>query len=551
MVRLWKRIRWRQVAIILTSFLVLVSIWYITALPATEVRADYGGTFIEGVAGAPRAINPLLSQLNDADRDLVALVFSGLTRLDERGAIIPDLAESWETSSDGLSYTFRLRPGVVWHDGVPFTAADVVLTIETIRNPEFPGVPELSSLWSSVSVVKVDDLTVKFSLRNLYAPFLSHTTLGIVPSHILSKTPIKGLKESTFNISPVGTGPFKFKEATAGRVTLDGNPSYYLGRPYLSTIEVKFYPDYPSALSGIERGEIHGLLSRQWLSPEDIKRISEDEKLVRYLSIRPSYSIVFLNLRFPLFKEKVVRQALLYGLDRETMVTDLLAGQGMVAQSPIVPGTWAYDGENTKRYEYDPEKAVALLESAGWLLNQDGVREKAGVQFRFHLLSNDDKSRIAVGEEMVRQWRRLGIRAELSSSGPTRLLRDFLIPRRYEAALYGLDVGYDPDPYPAWHSSQISENGFNFASFSNEKADQILEKARQSTSRIERAKLYGEFQAIFTEEVPSLLLYYPAYTYIADEWVKGINCGVLFERSSRFNNVKDWYMRTKEVEVGR
>lgn len=544
-------IRWRQVALILASILVLLSLWYITSLPVKEVRADYGGTFVEGVAGRPGAINPLLSQFNDVDRDLAALIFPGLTRLNERGEITADLAERWGISLDGRSYTFYLRPRVVWHDGTPFNADDVLFTVDVLKSPDFPGVRELASLWKNVSATKVDDLTVTLTLKSPYSPFLAHTSLGILPSHILSKTPVKGLKDSTFNTSPVGAGPFRFKEATAERVIMESNPAYFGGRPYLSAIEVRFFPDYSSALSALERREIHGLLPRKWLSEEEMNRLTENDKVNLYVSQRTSYTILFLNLKFPLFKDKTVRQALLYGLDRERLVGSALGGQGMVAQSPIAPGTWAHEG-SIKRYEFNQEKARALLDEAGWRQAEGSmVREKDGTQFRFSLLTNDDKSRIAVGEEIVRQWRRLGIRPELSASGPTRLFRDFLIPRSYQAVLYGLDVGPDPDPYPVWHSSQITETGFNFASFSHEKADALLENARQTVSLAGRAKLYGEFQAIFADEVPSILLYYPTYTYAVDTAVKGVNVGVLFEASSRFAGMKDWYLRTKEVEVGR
>ncbi|MBI2906506.1 MAG: hypothetical protein HYX92_02490 [Chloroflexi bacterium] len=546
------RIRLRQVAFVLASLVVLIIVWYLASLPVKEVRADYGGTFVEGVAGAPRSISPLLSQLNDADRDLASLIFSSLTRSNERGEIVPDLAERWDVSLDGRTYTFHLRPGVLWHDGTPFTADDVLYTIETLKNPDFPGVREFASLWNGVSVSKADGSTVALTLKGPYSPFLANTSLlGIAPRHILGKTPVKDLRDAAFNTRPVGTGPFKFKEASAERVMLESDPNYFLGKPYLSAMEVRFFADNTSALAALERKEIHGLLSRQWLSAEEMVRLSGNESLRLNISSRASYSLVFLNLNFPLFKDKAVRQALIYGLDRDKIVNVALAGQGIAAQSPIVPGTWASDSGGARKYDFDPEKAKALLDQAGWRQPEGSiVRKKDGLEFRFALLTNDDRSRIAAGEEVVRQWRTLGVRAELSASSPSRLLRDFVVPRRYQAALYGLDLGYDPDPYPVWHSSQKTEPGFNFPAFANEKADRLLEQARQMTSQGERAKLYAEFQSIFAEEAPGVLLYYPTYVYAVDASVKGTSFGVVFEPGNRFLNVKDWYMRTKEVEVG-
>lgn len=547
-----KRARLRQAGIIIVSLVALVLAWYLASVPVKEVRADYGGNLVEGITGAPGAVNPLLSQLNDADKDLVSLIFSGLTKLDGRGEIVPDLAGKWDISLDGRTYTFHLRPGVVWHDGAPFNADDVIFTIDTLKNPDFPGLRELSSLWKTVTATKVDDLTVTMTLKNPYSPFLAYTTLGILPSHILSNSPVKDLKDNPFNTSPIGTGPFKLKEASAEHAVLDANQAYFLGRPYLSSIELRFFSDYASALSALERKEIHSVFSRKWLSDDEMSRLNENPNLSVYTSQRTSYSLIFLNLSSPFFQDKNVRQALLLGLDRRKIINDYLGGQGIIANSPLVPGTWAYDDQNTTKYEFDPEKAKALLDAAGWKQAEgSNVRSKDGTEFKFSLLTNDDKSRISVGEEIVREWRNIGVRAELSSSGPTRLFKDFLIPRKYQAVLYGLDLGNDPDPYAVWHSSQNSENGFNFSGFSNEKADKILEKARQTVAQGARADLYGEFQALFSDEVPSILLYYPTYTYAVDNTVKGVNVGVLLEPSSRFFNIKDWYLKTREIDLPR
>ena len=505
-----------------------------------------GGTYVEGVSGQPVNINPLFCYFNDVDKDLVALIFSGLTRLNEKGEVIPDLAESWEISPDGRQYTFHLRKGVLWHDGWPFTADDVLFTVGAIQDPGFPGVPDFVLLWNGVSVEKVDDFTVIFTLESAYAPFLSYTTLGILPRHILGTTTAKELADSPFNVSPIGTGPFKFKEATVESILLESNQDYYLAKPYLSNIELKLYPDYQTGLAALRRKEIHGQLLYPLASREELAEIRQNKDVIIYTAHRASYAVVYLNLSSPLFRDKAVRQALLYYLDRKKIITESLAGQGLIANSPIVSATWAYDPE-VKKYDYDPDKASSLLTEAGWIRGEGGVWEKGGTKLGFSLLTNSDKVRVAVAEGVVRQLRKAGIAVELSSSGFSSLLQGYLLPRKYEGILYGWDTGYDPDGYPAWHSSQIGEDGFNLAGFSNGRADELLEQARQTTDEVERKELYGEFQALFAEEVPSLLLYYPIYTYVIDETVNGVRLGVLFEPSSRFSNVTEWYMKTKRV----
>ncbi|MDO8671581.1 MAG: ABC transporter substrate-binding protein, partial [Dehalococcoidia bacterium] len=230
----------------------------------------------------------------------------------------------------------------------------------------------------------------------------------------------------------------------------------------------------------------------------------------------------------------------------QKIVNQAVGGLGFVAHSPIVPNTWAYKTD-VKQYGYDPEKAKVLLDAAGWKLGADGVRAKDGTKMSFALLTNDDKSRIRCAEEVARQFRLLGIDVKVSASGYTGLIQNFLIPRKFDAILYGLSTGGDPDPYSWWHSTQAKPDGFNFSSFSNKRADDLLEAARQTSDRQKRIANYDEFQSIFADEVPSLLLYYPAYAYAIDSLVKGPDFGVIFDSSSRFLNITDWYVRTKRT----
>lgn len=535
-----------QAAIALIGSFAIILLLYLFFSWSFPKRPEYGGSYVEGVAGSPMAVNPLLGQFNDVDKDLVALLFSGLTRLGEEGEVLPDLAQGWEVSDDGRQYTFHLRSGVRWHDGVPFSAEDVLFTLQALKAPDFPGPPELAELWTRVRAEKKDELTLSFTLPEAFAPFLSYTNLGLLPAHLLRDVPAKALSESPFNASPIGTGPFKLKEASIGYVLLEANPEYYRGKPYLSSIKLRFYHDQERTLNALLDREVQGLLLRPVVEAKDMARLQKQKGLQLLSSPRSSYTIIFLNQRSPLFADRAVRQALLYALDRRRITQGPLAGQGLEADSPIPPGTWAYDS-SIKRYGYDPAKARALLEAAGWTAQGQGLRQRDGQSLRFSLLTNEDKTRIKVGEEVVRELREVGISAELSASGYTELLQNYLLPRRFDAILYGMDTGYDPDGYVAWHSSQSRGNGFNFASFSNAEADAYLEKARSSTDPEKRAELYREFQSLFSEEVPSLLLYYPLYTYALDKSVQGVEMGVLFEPSSRFANVTEWYVKTKRV----
>ncbi|MBI4300882.1 MAG: peptide ABC transporter substrate-binding protein [Chloroflexi bacterium] len=536
----------RQLVAIVVSVAALAATVFVAFRATSHMVPTLGGAYIEGVGGSPTAIDPLFASLNDVDKDIVSLIYSGLTRLGKQGEIVPDLAQSWDISPDGLIYTFRLRDGVKWHDGAPFTADDVVFTIKAIQDPDFQGLPDLANLWKGVLVQSKDPLTVSFNLPRPFAPFLSYTTIGILPKHLLAGVKAADMPIHSINGNPVGTGPFRFKNATIENLVLEKNPTYFGGSTFLDQVEFKFFPDYQSALVALNKGDVNGVFLRPGASAEELGKLKEANRFSLEQAERTAYSMVFLNNKRPLFADKRVRQAMLYALDRDDIIKTVLAGQGVRADSPVLPKTWAYDGQ-VKQYAYNQEKARALFKEAGWQVGASGVLEKDSQQFRFNLLTNDDPLRIAVGQAVARQLAAIGIRAELSASGSTGLLQTYLIPRNYDAILFGWEAGYDPDSYSIWHSSQITEDGLNIASYSSPDADKLLDEAQKTSDMGRRKELYAKFQELFADDVPSILLYYPMYTYVQDKKVKGVQLGVMFEPSSRFYNINRWYVNMKRT----
>ncbi|MFQ5813943.1 MAG: ABC transporter substrate-binding protein [Anaerolineae bacterium] len=557
-----KHFRWQVIITLLGIALLGSLLAYLAFTFATVIVPDVGGTYVEGLAGDSRYINPILCQYNQVDRDLCSLIFNGLTKLNERGEVIPDLAERWEISDDGLVYTFHLRHDVRWHDKEPFSADDVVFTAQAMQDTGYRGALYLAELWRSVEVVKVNSHTVELTLREPFAPFLDYTTIGILPAHLLADVPAESLPNDPFNRHPIGTGLFQVEEVTAEHALLQANPLFYGPQPYLNKIEFRFYPNHESVLSAYEQGEVQGI-SR--VLPQDLPEVEANSGLRLFSARLTSYTLIFLNLKdpaVPFFQEKLVRQALLHAIDRQELVDRVLKGQGLVAHSPILWGTWAYDNGVVK-YEYDLERARDLLTEAGWRTpthlsaivgdtggeDNESVREKAGVRLAFTLLTDDDPLHVELVKEIARQWEAIGVQATLQmiSSG---LVREFLHPREFEALLIDLELHGDPDPYPLWHSTQASGEGQNYAGFVNYEVDKLLEEARCTTDSGRRAELYHRFQEIFADEVPSLLLYYPIYTYAVDKKVKGVQLGPLGDPSDRFRNVTEWYIVTKRVIIG-
>jgi peptide/nickel transport system substrate-binding protein len=514
----------------------------------TVTVPDRGGTYVEGLAGSPQYLNPILSQYNAVDGVLTALLFNGLTRLDEQGNVVLDLAESMKVSEDGLTYDFRLRPGLTWHDGAPVTAQDVLYTIGAIQSDDFPGVPWLSNLWRTVKVTAPDGpdgLAVQFKLEQPLASFPDYTTIGLLPAHLWDKVPVAELTNSQYNTRPVGTGPFELKDITATRVELVPNPRYSGPEPYLTGLTFRFYPDHQSLLPAYERGEIDGI---SWIWPDDTDTVTRWDDLQLFSAPMSGYSLIYLNLQnpnLPFFKEKAVRQALLYSVDRQALIDETLHGQGLVADSPILPGTWAYDPE-TPQYAYDPEKAKALLDEAGWIDSDgDGVRDKDGVKLAFVLLGDEQE----MVESIATQWAKIGVQAAPQPVTIAGLIGDFLVPRTYDAAIVHWEQTGDPDPYPLWHSTQIKA-GQNYAGWDDRATDEAIEKARSLNDRAARQDYYRQFQRIFAQEVPALLLYHPVYSFGVRDKVRDVQMGPLNSAADRFRSIADWYIVTKHITVG-
>jgi peptide/nickel transport system substrate-binding protein len=544
---LTRHIRWQAIVAVLGVVLIVVLLGYVAYTTTTVIVPDVGGTYVEGVAGRPSYINPLLCQYNQVDQDLVSLIFSGLTDINERGEIVPSLAREWDVSDDGLVYTFYLRRDVVWHDGEPFTGDDVLFTVEAIQDEDYQGPPELAELWRTVEADKINDYTLAFTLQAPLATFLDFTTIGVLPHHLLSNVPASEFPTDQFNVRPVGTGMFKIGEVSGDYVILEAYPDYHGEQPALSKIEFKFYPDYQSVFAAYQQGEVEGLSE---VLPEDLPSVREEEYLNLYTARLSGYTLIFLNLDLPIFEEKEVRQALLWGIDRQRIIDQVLDGQGVVAHSPIMPDSWAYN-HDVLRYDYDPLKASELLTEADWSdTDGDGVRDKEGLQLEFTLLTNKDPVRRQIIEEIARQLWELGIRVVPVVEDSSWVVNEALRPRNFDALLYSWgNLPSDPDPYLMWHSTQIGGDGQNYAGLNSIDIDQLLEEGRQSTDQTQRARLYRDFQDLFAEEVPSLLLYYPVYNYAVDDMVKGVQLSPMMNASDRFRTVAEWYIKTRRVVV--
>jgi peptide/nickel transport system substrate-binding protein len=265
----------------------------------------------------------------------------------------------------------------------------------------------------------------------------------------------------------------------------------------------------------------------------------------------PRLSMILFNLgnnEVQFLQEKSIRRALMTGLNRQWMVDYILQGQAVVADSPLLPLTWAYyDG--VEHINFDPDAAVSELKTSGYMLPPDGiVRAKDNVALSFTMVFPDDPTHSQLAQTIQQNWAVIGVEVKLQAVPYESLFNDYLTPRTYQVALVDLDLSrsYDPDPYPFWHQAEIT-GGQNYTQWDNRNASEYLEQARVVADLNIRARLYRNFQVIFTRELPALPLYYPIHTYGVDERVQGVQADPLFETADRFQGIADWYLVTRRA----
>jgi peptide/nickel transport system substrate-binding protein len=504
------------------------------------VLPTVSSNYTEAVPGTWQRINPLFAGSNSVDQDMVALVFNGLIRIGEGGAPEPDLAEALPTlGPDGRTYTFVLREGLKWHDGEDVTADDVAFTVRSIQALDFRGDAILSDAWADIEQVTVADRrTVSITLPEPSAPFLARTaTLPILPEHLLATFSSQEMEQAAFNTMPVGTGPYRLTSLTSSRAEFAANTSYHLGRPAIERLTLRFYASVDAASSALSAGEADGLFFPDpALVPETL---GEDFALLT--ATRFAYVALYLNnAQAAFFQDETVRRAFSLVVDRAVLSDEAYGGWLLPSASPVTPRTWAYV-EGSDGTSVDLAEAEALLDEAGWLRHATTrIRTRSGQEFRITIRTDDDPRRLAVGRLIAAQLDAVGIKATVASTTFAVLRRDFLQERSYEAAIVAWDQGPDPDPYFGWHSSQLGSAGLNLANYSDIESDFVVERGRESSDPGVRLDMYRQFQGIWADTAPSVILGYPQYAYALAGDIGAEVPENLVAPSHRFANIHRW-----------
>lgn len=544
--------RERRLAAVSTLALLLGVIWMAAMFVrqrTTVVPAD-GGTLRIGAVGQPRFLLSLLAQTNDVDMDLTRLLFSGLLTVTPDGTLTGDLAERVDVSEDGKTYTATLRDSLRWHDGEPVTADDVITTVRLIQDQ---GVKSpIATKFQGVTVERVDDRTVRFTLREPYAPFLYTLTTGIIPAHIWSEIPPQSVALSEHILRPIGTGPFrfaKFKKAEfSGEIReyrLERFTEYHGTRPHLAALQIRFYPTSDDLLRALRRGEVDSVT---FVPPSAVHDMAQLRGLrVERLRL-PQYFAVFMNqAKNTALADVAVRRALNNAVDRDALVRDALRGEGIRVDTPLPPGSLGYTPDVVTT-PLNVEQAKQNLEEAGWKdTNDDGIREKKEERLQFTLATTDWPEYASTAKLLAEQWRAIGAEVSVKPFPVGTLQADILRPRNYEALLYGEVLGADPDPYPFWHSTQTRDPGLNLALFKDPQADTFLEVARRTPDATKRASIYRKFQERVLEQTPAIFLYSPTYAYVLPASAGGTFLSAAPLPADRFATVNTWYVKTKRI----
>lgn len=536
-------------------------------LQETEVKGfqgpQSGGTVIGAMDHAPSGqFNPIFYE-EVYEENILQFTHEKLLQQNDRLEFIPKLAKEWTFNEDHSEVTFKLQEGVKWHDGVPFTAKDVVFTYKMLSSPGYIeaggtrsyfaerllGYEEFSTGTTDdfPGVLAKDDGTVIFKFKEPNVLALSDASFYIIPEHVFKEIPLADIPEAVESREAgkmIGTGPFKFAEMVQGeQYILEKNADYWQGEPYLDRVVWRIV-DQAVILGLLENGDIdfvadpNGFQAADYDMVEAMEQVEIIEQsdfgyqimgmMVNHraagdTAINPSDWTVNENL-----EDQKVRQAIAYAIDRQEMIDELLYGKGTVQNSPIATQFWAYDDSNPPQYEFNPDKAKAVLDEAGYVdINHDGFRENPeGEEWILNLnypLGNQIRERSApVIEKFIEA---VGIKIDLRQPKEAQVYFEELEKNAQDWDLYlvGWSLSFtDPDPSGLWYSTAA----YNYSRWNHSEADALVDRASSPPEAFDqqyRKQKLSEWQVKFGEDLPAFILYAQNKLYAHNKRLRGVD----------------------------
>jgi peptide/nickel transport system substrate-binding protein len=511
-------------------------------------QAVPGGTYTEGILGSFTNANPLYAT-TPVDTSVSKLLFASLMTYDEKNNLKGDLAESIQVDDRGTTYTVKLKPNLTWHDGKPLTAEDVVFTYQTIQHPDAQS--PLRSSWKGITVAAGGRRTVTFTLPNQLSAFPYSLTNGIVPKHLLAGKSMSSLRTLAFNSTqPVGAGPFKFKalEVTGAdvksreeRIALEPFEQYHAGRPKLSRFVVHSFREEKQLIDSFRKNDIDAMVGLTQVPPE----LESDGSTRAYNLPQTAAVMTFFKASEGVLADVKVRQALVRATDNEAVI-QALGYPTIPVREPLLQTQVGYNPALVQ-LAYNPALAKQGLEEQGWHVGKGGLRFKDGTPLTFNLIAQDNSEYATVSAELQKQWRKVGVDVEVVlQSGVD--FQTTLSSHGYDALLYGISIGKDPDVYVYWDSRQAdprSETRLNFSEFKSQAADIALQAGRTRADASLRAIKYQPFLQAWRDDAPAVGLYQPRFLYVTRIKVYGLNEHPINAEVERYTNVANWMIRSE------
>jgi peptide/nickel transport system substrate-binding protein len=493
----------------------------------------YGGSIKEGLVGTPRFINPVLA-LTDQDKDLVAVIFAGLTKKTVGGEVVLDLADSIQESEDGLRYVVKIKDDARFHDGKPVTSEDIAFTVDKVQNPIIKSPHKVE--WEGVDVEITGTKELTFVLKKPFPLFMETLSLGIIPKHIWKNLNEDQFSLSDLNVRAIGAGPYMLQKVVTEsgiptELQLEAFKHYTLGRPYLQTITISTYQNEKYLLKAFTDGDIqrvHGI------SPEKITTLSVATSSIKTSLLPRTFAVFFNPNKATPLADKNVRLALQMAIDKERIVREVFYGYGKTLNGP-----YPFDA-NQGTSEYNPEKARELL-----LTNKTIKKASSTLEISLTTANTDEMKKVA--ELIKSDWQKIGVDASIKIYDVSDLNQNIIKDRDFQVLLFGAITQTPSDLYAFWHSSQRTYPGLNISNYVSKTLDQNLEILRESRDETEKLNAYDQVVKEFKEEIPGIFLFSPSLIYVTNDKNTSIIPEYSYDASSRFSFIEQWFRYTDKV----
>jgi peptide/nickel transport system substrate-binding protein len=522
-----------------------LSPYYQTLEPAA------GGIYDEGMVGTYTNSDPIYAT-GSVDQAVSRLIFAGLFKYNGKNQLTGDLASGYTVDATGRHYVVKLKPNLTWQDGQPLTAEDVVFTYHLIQNPNADS-PLLQS-WQNITITAPDPLTIDFTLPNAFAAFPYNLLTGILPEHILKDVPASQMRADDFNtVDPVGAGPFAWQaiqsstgvdpSTATSLIALKPFAHYNGGAPKLDGFVLHVFGSQDAMVSAFQSRQIYAMSGLDSV-PSNVAR----DGGVQITSFNSTAAMMaFFKTDDGVLADTQVRQALVQGVDTSAIINNL-GYTTLPVNEPLLMGQLGYNPKY-KQAGYNPAAAESILTSDGWVMGSNGVRSKNGQPLAFSIYTQDTPENNQVMQQLVKYWAVLGADVTPVSQSATDF-QSTLAFHTYDALLYGISIGVDPDVYAYWDSSQAdvrSASQLNFSEYKNSAADESLEEGRTRIDPALRVIKYVPFLEAWQTDAPALGLYQPRIIYVTRGPVYGLTTQTLNVDSDRYYSVANWEFRTVEV----